>query len=48
VHPYPRLEGEMLIFMPKKEDQTKGKDVIVYRDYSLRKRIETTPMAIKE
>ena len=48
VHPFPRIEGEMLIFKPKKEDQNKGKDVIVYRDYSLRKRIETTPLAIKE
>ena len=48
VHPFPRLEGEMLIFKPKKKDQTKGKDIIVYRDYSLRKRIETTPQAIKE
>lgn len=42
-HPYPKLEGEMIIFRPRKEDQTLGKDVIVYRDYSLRKRIETTP-----
>ena len=24
-------------------DQTLGKDIIVYRDYSLRKRVETTP-----
>jgi len=48
VHPFPRLEGEMIIFKPQKEDQTRGKDVIVYRDYSLRKRIETTPLAIKE
>lgn len=42
-HPYPKLEGEMVIFKPKKADQTKGKDVIVYRDFSLRKRLETTP-----
>ena len=32
----------MIIFKPKSADQTQGKDVIVYRDYSLRKRIETT------
>jgi hypothetical protein len=42
-HPYPKIEGEMIIFKPKKGDQTQGKDAIVYRDFSLRKRIETTP-----
>ena len=42
-HPYPKIEGEMVIFKPKKADQTQGTDVIVYRDYSLRKRLETTP-----
>lgn len=42
-HPYPKVEGEMIIFLPKKADQTQGKDVIVYRDFSLRKRLETTP-----
>lgn len=40
-HPVPKIEGEMIIFKPKKSDQTQGKDVIVYRDFSLRKRIET-------
>ena len=40
-HPYPKIEGEMVIFKPKKVDQTQGKDVITYRDYSLRKRLET-------
>lgn len=39
-HPYPKIEGELIIFKPKKDDQDKGKDVIVYRDYSLRKRNE--------
>ena len=48
VNPFPRIEGEMIIFKPQKEDQTRGKDVLVYRDFSLRKRIETTPLAIKE
>ncbi len=42
-HPFPKLEGEMIICKPKKNDQTQGKEVIIYRDYSLRKRIETTP-----
>lgn len=40
-HPVPKIEGEMIIFKPKKSDQTQGKDVIVYRDFSLRKRVET-------
>jgi len=30
----------MLIFQPKKDDQSE-EDLIVYRDYSLRKRIPT-------
>ena len=43
-HPYPKLEGELLVFKPNKLDQNKErKDEIIYRDYSLRKRIETTP-----
>ena len=41
VHPRPSCENEMLIFKPRKEDQ-KESDEIVYRDYSLRKRIEST------
>lgn len=39
-HPFPQIEGEMLIFQPKKDDQSE-EDLIVYRDYSLRKRIPT-------
>ena len=43
-HPYPKIEGEMVIFLPKKEDQDpEDKSLIVYRDFSLRKRLETTP-----
>ena len=42
-HPYPKIEGEMIIFRPKKEDQDpEDKSLIIYRDFSLRKRIETT------
>mmetsp|Transcript_34344 Transcript_34344/g.42397 ORF Transcript_34344/g.42397 Transcript_34344/m.42397 type:complete len:95 (-) Transcript_34344:912-1196(-) len=41
-HPYPKIEGEMFIIKPKKQDQS-SKDAIIYRDYSLCKRIETTP-----
>ena len=43
-HPYPKLEGEMIVFKPRKEDQDpEDKSLIMYRDFSLRKRIETTP-----
>jgi len=41
-HPYPLVEGQLILFQPKKEDQ-KEKDDIIYRDYSLCKRIETAP-----
>lgn len=44
VHPRPSCEGEMLIFKPRKDDQ-KESDEIVYRDYSLRKRIESNKSA---
>ena len=40
-HPYPQVEGQMMIFQPKKADQ-KDSDIIPYRDFSLRKRIETS------
>jgi hypothetical protein len=45
-HPLPTLEGEMLILQPKKEDQQDGSDEITYRDYSLRKRIQTGPKPV--
>lgn len=37
-HPYPIVEGEMLLLQPKKEDQA-DKEFVTYRDYSLRKRL---------
>jgi len=37
-HPYPAIEGEMLLLQPKKEDQA-DKEMVTYRDYSLRKRM---------
>lgn len=40
VHPFPIIEGEMLIFATRKADQD-VKDLITYRDYSLRKRLPT-------
>lgn len=46
-HPYPKIEGEMIIFKPKKADQTQGKDVIIYRDFSLRKRLETNVLKVQ-
>ena len=42
VHPFPLVEGEMVLFQPKKEDQ-KDAEGIIYRDYSLIKRLETAP-----
>ena len=44
-HPFPLVEGEMIMFQPKKEDQ-KEKEGLIYRDYSLRKRIETAPKVV--
>lgn len=40
-NPFPQVEGQMMIFLPKKADQ-KESDIIMYRDYSLRKRLETS------
>ena len=40
-NPFPQVEGQMMIFLPKKGDQ-REKDEIMYRDYSLRKRLETS------
>ena len=40
-HPFPQISGEMLVFRPRKEDQNE-KDSIIYRDYSLRKRLPTS------
>ena len=39
-NPFPLIEGQMICFQPKKDDQ-KVKEAIIYRDYSLRKRLET-------
>jgi len=44
-HPYPKIEGELMIIRPKKEDQS-SKDAVIYRDYSLRKRLETMPVVL--
>ena len=41
-HPYPQLEGEMLLFQINTEEQ-EDKDCILYKDYSLRKRLTTEP-----
>ncbi len=43
-HPFPQMEGEMLLFQVNPQDQ-EDKDLIVYKDYSLRKRIPTAPKA---
>ena len=39
-HPFPQMDGEMLLFQQNNKDQTM-KDVTVIRDYSLRKRYIT-------
>lgn len=39
-HPYPQIEGEMLILQLKSSD-TNEKDMVGYRDFSLRKRMPT-------
>jgi len=39
-HPLPQISGEMMIFRPVKEDQGE-KDCVIYRDYSLMKRLPT-------
>lgn len=38
-HPYPSIEGELLIVKPNKKDKDKKEEDIVIRDYSLRRRI---------
>ncbi len=38
-HPHPVLEGELLILKPNKKDQESDDDDIVFRDFSLRKRM---------
>lgn len=42
-NPYPQLEGEMLLFQYNPDDQSPEIDGIVYRDYSLRKRLKSEP-----
>lgn len=39
-NPYPQIEGEMLLFQYNPDDQSPEIDGIVYRDYSLRKRLK--------
>lgn len=39
-HPFPKIFGELLVLKVRKFDQTKGKETMVYRDYSLCKRLK--------
>lgn len=39
-HPFPQMEGEMLLFQIIPNEQ-ESKEAIIYNDYSLRKRIAT-------
>jgi len=47
-HPMPMVEGEMLIMHYHVEDLKKEKDLIVYRDYSLVKRLPSQEKARDE
>ena len=40
-HPFPQIEGEMILFQINPQDQD-DKDIMVYDDYSLRKRLPTS------
>jgi len=40
-HPYPIIEGEMIVFQPFEQDQY-DEQLIIYRDFSLRKRYPTS------
>ena len=51
-HPFPQIEGEMMIYQINDEDKPKD-GTMTYRDFSLRKRIHTavqkfTSQAVKE
>ncbi|CDW89049.1 UNKNOWN [Stylonychia lemnae] len=41
-HPFPKIEGEMIMFLPVKQDQF-DPQLVIFRDYSLRKRLPTKP-----
>lgn len=42
-HPFPKIYGELLVFKTKKADQMNKKETIVYREYSLCKRLQMAP-----
>ena len=45
VHPYPQIEGELLLFQVKVDEQ-EG-DFMTYRDFSLVKRMQNPPVSNK-
>ena len=45
VHPYPQIEGELLLFQVKVDEQ-EG-DFMTYRDFSLVKRMPNPPVSNK-
>lgn len=48
-HPFPQIEGEMLLFQRDIDDQSQEQEGwIVCRDYSLRKRVQTQPKDTKK
>lgn len=44
-HPYPMVQGEMLLFQTQREDETEK--LITYKDFSLKKRIKTQVLPAK-
>ena len=42
MHPFPLVEGELILFQPNPEDE-KNKESMIIRDYSLVKRMENPP-----
>lgn len=46
-HPYPIIEGEMIVFQPFDQDQY-DEQLIIYRDFSLRKRYPTSVVNSKK
>jgi uncharacterized glyoxalase superfamily protein PhnB len=44
-HPFPQMEGELILYQPRKG--TGDKKMLTFRDFSLKKRVKTTPKPTK-
>ena len=40
-HPFPQIEGELLLYQKNLKDDSADEDILIYRDYSLNKRLVT-------